>query len=124
MRLLKVKVDGAELFKNCLFELDFITTDRVPRDDEGDVYKRQYGPRPLRLEDRTHLFRVDLGQAQQRRGLGFNVADMLLPQVHVVPQMCIRDRTTTFRGRRSKRASPSQTATRAFFAATRAASRA
>ena len=35
MRLLKVKVDGAELFKNCLFELDFIATDRVPRDDEG-----------------------------------------------------------------------------------------
>ena len=34
MRLLKVKVDGAELFKNCLFELDFIATDRVPRDDE------------------------------------------------------------------------------------------
>ena len=37
MRLLKVKVDGAELFKNCLFELDFIATDRVPRDDEGNI---------------------------------------------------------------------------------------
>ena len=37
MRLLKVKVDGAELFKNRLFELDFIATDRVPRDDEGNI---------------------------------------------------------------------------------------
>ena len=37
-----------------------------------------YEPRPLRLENRAHLFRVDLGQAQQRRGLGLNVADMLL----------------------------------------------
>lgn len=37
MRLLKVKVDGAELFKDRLFELDFIATDRVPRDDEGNV---------------------------------------------------------------------------------------
>ena len=44
-----------------------------------------YEPRPLRLEDRAHLFRIDLRQAQQRRGLGLNVADMLLPQVHVVP---------------------------------------
>ena len=45
-----------------------------------------YGPRPLRLEDCAHLFRIDLGQAQQRHGLGLNVADMLLPQVHVVPR--------------------------------------
>ena len=37
MRLLIEKGDGAELFKNCLFELDFIATDRVPRDDEGNI---------------------------------------------------------------------------------------
>ena len=37
MRLLKVKVDGAELFKDRLFELDFVATDRVPRDDEGNI---------------------------------------------------------------------------------------
>lgn len=37
MRLVKVIVDGAELFKDGLFELDFIATDRVPRDEEGGI---------------------------------------------------------------------------------------
>ena len=37
MRLLKIRVDGAELFKDHRFELDFIASDRVPRDDEGNV---------------------------------------------------------------------------------------
>lgn len=37
MQLLKIRVDGAELFKEDRFELDFIASDRVPRDDEGNV---------------------------------------------------------------------------------------
>lgn len=37
MRLLKIRVDGAELFKGHRLELDLIATDRVPRDEEGNV---------------------------------------------------------------------------------------
>lgn len=37
MRLLKLRVDGLTLFKNKRLELDFIATDRVSRDEEGNV---------------------------------------------------------------------------------------
>ena len=37
MRLLKLRVDGLALFKNKRLELDFIATDRVSRDEEGNV---------------------------------------------------------------------------------------
>lgn len=37
MRLLKLRVDGLTLFKNKCLELDFIATDRVSRDEEGNV---------------------------------------------------------------------------------------
>lgn len=37
MRLLKLRVDGLTLFKDKRFELDFIATDRVSRDEEGNV---------------------------------------------------------------------------------------
>lgn len=37
MRLLKLRADGLALFKDKRFELDFIATDRVSRDEEGNV---------------------------------------------------------------------------------------
>lgn len=37
MRLLKLRADGLVLFKDKRFELDFIATDRVSRDEEGNV---------------------------------------------------------------------------------------
>lgn len=37
MRLLKLRVNGLTLFKNKRLELDFIATDRVSRDEEGNV---------------------------------------------------------------------------------------
>lgn len=37
MKLLKLRIDGALLYKGNRFELDFIATDRVPRDEEGNI---------------------------------------------------------------------------------------
>ncbi len=37
MKLLKLRVEGAGIFKNDVFELDFIASDRVPRDEEGNI---------------------------------------------------------------------------------------
>ena len=37
MKLLKMRIDGALLFENHRLELDFIATDRVPRDEEGNI---------------------------------------------------------------------------------------
>lgn len=37
MKLLKLRVEGAGIFKNDAFELDFIASDRVPRDEEGNI---------------------------------------------------------------------------------------
>ncbi len=37
MRLLKVRVDGVELFRNQRLEIDFVATDRVPKDEEGNI---------------------------------------------------------------------------------------
>ncbi len=37
MRLLKLRVNGASIFEGGSFELDFIATDRVPRDEEGNI---------------------------------------------------------------------------------------
>lgn len=37
MKLLKMRIDGALLFEDNRLELDFLATDRVPRDEEGNV---------------------------------------------------------------------------------------
>lgn len=37
MRLLKLRIDGALLFCGHRLELDFVATDRVPRDEEGNI---------------------------------------------------------------------------------------
>ena len=37
MKLLKMRIDGALLFEGHRLELDFIATDRVPRDEEGNI---------------------------------------------------------------------------------------
>lgn len=38
MKLLKLRIDGAMLYRNDRFEIDFIATDRVPRDEEGNIF--------------------------------------------------------------------------------------
>ena len=37
MKLLKLRIDGVTLFKDKRLELDFIASDRVSRDEEGNV---------------------------------------------------------------------------------------
>ena len=37
MKLLKLRIDGVLLFEDNRLELDFIATDRVPRDEEGNI---------------------------------------------------------------------------------------
>ena len=45
MHFLNIRVDGAELFKDQRLELDFIATDRVPRDDEGNIADVTFVPK-------------------------------------------------------------------------------
>lgn len=47
MKLLKIRVDGALLFKDRRFELDFIASDRVPRDEEGNIADVAFVPGSL-----------------------------------------------------------------------------
>ena len=42
MRLLKLRIDGALLFCDHRLELDFVATDRVPRDEDGNIYGYGY----------------------------------------------------------------------------------